>query len=79
MLRLVIPGIQAFLLLVSDLAVGIRPRGISRIQLLFLCRFFAHLSGVGVSRRRGGDASIGLREELIGFQIELPYRLKEDT
>jgi len=35
---------------------------------------FAHLSGFGVSKSRGGDASVGLREDLMGFQTELSYR-----
>ena len=35
----------------------------------FLCRFFAHLSGFDVSKRRGGDVSVGLRKYFIGFQI----------
>jgi hypothetical protein len=29
---------------------------------------FAYLSEFGVSKRRGGDASVGLREDLMGFQ-----------
>jgi hypothetical protein len=40
----------------------------------FYLSLFAHLSWVGVSKRKGGDDSIGVREDLIGFQIELSYR-----
>jgi len=45
----------------------------------FSLSLFAHFSGFGVSKRKSGDASIGLREDLIGFQIELSYGLKVDT
>ena len=33
----------------------------------FSLSLFAHLSGFGVSKRMGGDASMGLRGDLIGF------------
>jgi hypothetical protein len=37
----------------------------------FSLSLFAHLSWVGVSKRKGGDASMGLRGHLNGFEIKL--------
>ena len=72
---LIVPGIQSFLRQVPAHAVGIHPRGFSRILLLFLCHCLPVFLE-SVSKRRGGGASIGLHEDLMGFQTELLYRLK---
>jgi len=66
---LVNTGIEAFLRQIPAHAVGIRPRGVSRILLLFLCLFLPIFLGTVFSKLREGDASISLREDLMGFQI----------
>ena len=73
-----IPGIQAFLHQIPAHAIGIISRGVSQILLPFLYRFL-FIFPESVSKRKGGNANVGLREDLIGFQIELSYRLKVDT
>ena len=73
---LVIPGIQAFLRQLMRLEYV---RELFREYCCFFFVNFAHLSWFSVSKRGGEDSGVGLREDLMGFQVELSYRLKVDT